>query len=119
LAAADRPPPPQAPMSRPLLRGCLDCRTAVRGKARCIDCQRQHDQTKAAKRPRFEAYSEQQRRARTVAEWRSLIVRCVPCNSARSALALRSLTTLLGQDPSLPEHAIAHLDGDDPGPVAA
>jgi hypothetical protein len=100
-------------------RGCLDCRTAVRGKSRCFDCQRKRDQAKRAKRPAFRKHTEQQRRARAVAKWRPMIVRCVPCNSARSALALRSLTTLLGQDPSLPEHAITHLDGDDPGPVAA
>ena len=31
-------------MSRTLLRACLDCRTAVRAKARCVDCQRQRDQ---------------------------------------------------------------------------
>lgn len=122
-----------------MLRACLDCRTAVRAKARCVDCQRRHDQAKRVKRPAFKKYSEQQRRARAVAEWRAtmgdwcpgvpelrrpahpaanlsadhvwevrlggpedgpLIVRCVPCNAARSAVALRSLSRLLGQDPS-------------------
>jgi 5-methylcytosine-specific restriction enzyme A len=140
-----------------MLRACLDCRTAVRAKARCVDCQRQRDQAKRAKRPAFKKYSEQQRRARAVAEWRAtmgdwcpgvpelrrpahpaanlsadhiwevrlggpedgpLVVRCVPCNAARSAVALRSLTRMLGPDPRAGEPAITHRD-DDPGPVAA
>jgi hypothetical protein len=58
-------------MSRPLLRACLDCRTATRGKERCIDCQRRRDQAKRAKRPGLKTYTEQQRRARAVAEWRA------------------------------------------------
>ena len=142
---------------RTLIRPCLGCGTAVRGKPRCTDCQRKQDQTKAAKRPGFKTYTEQQRRARAVAEHRAtigdwcpgvpelrrpahlaanlsadhiwevrlggpedgpLIVRCVPCNSARSAVALRSLSRMLGQDPSPAERPITHRD-DDPGPVAA
>ena len=49
-----------------------------------------------------------------------LVVRCRSCNAARSAaIAHRILTGTKPPDPSPPEHAITHLDGDDPGPVAA
>jgi hypothetical protein len=49
-----------------------------------------------------------------------LVVRCRPCNAARSAaIAHRILTGTKPPDPSPPEHATTHLDGDDPGPVAA
>jgi hypothetical protein len=144
-------------MSRPLLRACLDCRTATRGKERCIDCQRRRDQAKRAKRPGLKTYTEQQRRARAVAEWRAtmgdwcpgvpqlrrpahpaanlsadhvwevrlggpedgpLVVRCIPCNAARSAVAFRSLSRMLGPDPGPAERPITHRD-DDPGPVVA
>jgi 5-methylcytosine-specific restriction enzyme A len=47
-----------------------------------------------------------------------LVVRCVGCNAARSAVALRSLTTMLGQDPSPAERPITPFD-DYPGPVVA
>jgi 5-methylcytosine-specific restriction enzyme A len=48
------------------------------------------------------------------------VVRCRPCNSARSAQATRRVLTMLtGQDPSPGEHAITHRHDDDPGPVAA
>lgn len=45
-----------------------------------------------------------------------LRVLCREENGRRSA---RVLTRILGPDPSPAEHAITHLDGDDPGPVAA
>ena len=49
-----------------------------------------------------------------------LVVRCRSCNAARSALLARRVLRTLGiRYPSPPEHAITHLDGDDPGPVAA
>jgi 5-methylcytosine-specific restriction enzyme A len=137
-------------MTRPLLRACLDCRTATRGKTYCVDCRRKRDQAKRAKRPRFKKYSEAQRRARAVARWRAevgdwcpgvpelrrpahpaanlsadhiwevrlggpedgpLVVRCIPCNAARSAVAFRSLSRMLGRDPAHPERPITHDDG--------
>jgi hypothetical protein len=54
-----------------MLRCYLDCRTAVRGKSRCFDCQRKRDQAKRAKRPAFKKHTEQQRRARAVAKWQA------------------------------------------------
>jgi hypothetical protein len=48
-----------------------------------------------------------------------LVVRCGPCNSARSANVGRVLTSLLVTTPLPAERPITHLDGDDPGPVAA
>jgi 5-methylcytosine-specific restriction enzyme A len=52
-----------------------------------------------------------------------LVVRCRSCNAARSAhlahMALRVLTRTGKPDPSPPERAITHRDGNDPGPVAA
>jgi 5-methylcytosine-specific restriction enzyme A len=48
-----------------------------------------------------------------------VVVRCVGCNAARSAVTLRSLNRMLGHDPSPAEPPITHRDGDDPGPVAA
>ena len=49
-----------------------------------------------------------------------LVVRCRSRNAACSAaIAHRILTGTKPPDPSPPEHAITHLDGDDPGPVAA
>jgi 5-methylcytosine-specific restriction protein A len=60
-------------MSGGLFRGCLDCRTLVRGKSRCVDCQRKVDRAKVAKRPRFKTYSETERRRRAVAEHRATI----------------------------------------------
>jgi hypothetical protein len=45
-----------------------------------------------------------------------LRVLCRAENGRRSA---RLLSRVLDPDPSPPEHAITHLDGDDPGPVAA
>jgi hypothetical protein len=137
-------------MSRPLLRGCLDCRAATRGKERCVDCQRRRDQAKRAKRPGLKKSSETQRRARAVAEWRAtmgdwcpgvpelrrpahpaanlsadyvwevrlggpedgpLVVRCVPCNAARSAVGFRSLSRMLGPDPRAGERDIGLLEG--------
>jgi 5-methylcytosine-specific restriction enzyme A len=145
-------------MSRSLLRPCLGCGRQVRGKPRCSDCQRGQDQAKNAKRPRFKTYTEQQRRARAVTDWRAtmgdwcpgvpelhrpahpaanlsadhvwevrlggpedgpLVVRCVPCNAARSAVALRTLSRMLSPDPSPAEADIRLSDGAAEGPVVA
>jgi 5-methylcytosine-specific restriction enzyme A len=119
-----------------LLRGCLDCRTLVRGKSRCVDCQRKRDQAKAKARPDLHNdRTERERRRRAVATWRAtmgdwcpgvpelgrpahpaanlqadhaievaaggpaagpLVVRCGPCNSARSANVRRAADAALG-----------------------
>jgi hypothetical protein len=149
-------------MSSGLLRGCLDCRTAVRGKPRCRDCQakrdRVKDQAKRARRPDLNRNQEIRRRREAVAAWRlavgdwcpgvpelgrgahpaahltadhlvevaaggaesgPLVVRCGPCNSARSANVWRQvLTTEAPTTPRQPNGRL-HRDGDDPGPVAA
>ena len=62
-AGASRTAPPEAPMTRSLLRPCLGCGRTVRGRPRCRDGQRTQDQAKNAKRPGFKTYSETQRRA--------------------------------------------------------
>jgi hypothetical protein len=143
-------------MTRTLLRPCLDCGKAVRGKPRCRECQANQDRAKAAKRPDKNTNQEIQRRRRAVADWRTtmgdwcpgvpelgrgahpaanltadhvlevaagglesgpLVVRCGPCNSARSA---RVLTSVLPHDPWPAELAITSLtsgDGGNTGPV--
>jgi hypothetical protein len=61
-------------MTRSLLRSCLDCRTLVRGKPRCQDCQRKRDQAKRARRPDLHNdASERRRRARVVADHRAIV----------------------------------------------
>jgi 5-methylcytosine-specific restriction enzyme A len=59
---------------RDLLRPCLGCGRSVRGKPRCVDCQRAQDRAKAAKRPDLHVdYRERQRRARVVADHRAIV----------------------------------------------
>jgi 5-methylcytosine-specific restriction enzyme A len=60
-------------MSRTLLRACLDCGKAVRGKPRCRDCHANRDRAKAAKRPALKTYAETERRRRLVADHRATI----------------------------------------------
>jgi 5-methylcytosine-specific restriction enzyme A len=60
-------------MSRTLLRSCLDCRTAVRGKSRCMDCQAKRDHAKRKRRPDLDQRDERRRRERTVADHRATI----------------------------------------------
>jgi len=126
-----------------LLRGCLDCRTLVRGKSRCVDCQRKRDQAKAKRRPDLHNdRAERRRRAAAVAEHRAtvgdwcpgvpelgraahpaanlsadhvvevaaggpvfgpLVVRCGPCNSARSANVRRTLPATITTTPRPPK----------------
>ena len=74
-------------MTRPLLRACLDCRTLVRGKTRCVDCQRRHDlaksRAKAARRPGLHADAyERERRRRVVADHRAMVGDWCPSGSA-------------------------------------
>jgi hypothetical protein len=144
-------------MSSTLIRPCLDCGRAVRGKPRCTDCQRPRDQAKdqakRAKRPDKNRNAEIERRRRAVAYWRStvgdwcpgvpelrrpahpaanltadhlvevaagglesgpLVVRCGPCNSARSANVTRRVLTSLQVTTPLPAEVDIRLSGDPP-----
>lgn len=60
-------------MTRSLLRPCLDCAKAVRGKPRCRDCQANRDRAKAAKRPDMRTHAETERRRRLVATHRATV----------------------------------------------
>jgi hypothetical protein len=60
-------------MSRTLLRRCLDCKTSVRGKPRCSDCQRTRDRAKRARRPDLDDAAERERRRRLVADYRARV----------------------------------------------
>jgi hypothetical protein len=60
-------------MTRSLLRPCLDCAKAVRGKPRCRDCQANRDRAKAAKRPDMRSHAETERRRRLVATHRATV----------------------------------------------
>jgi hypothetical protein len=39
-------------VSKSLYRGCLDCRTLVRGKSYCVDCQRRRDRARGSRQER-------------------------------------------------------------------
>jgi hypothetical protein len=60
-------------MTRTLLRPCLGCGRAVRGKPRCRDCQANRDRAKAAKRPDMRTHAETERRRRLVATHRATV----------------------------------------------
>jgi 5-methylcytosine-specific restriction protein A len=61
-------------MSRTLLRSCLDCSTMVRGKSRCVDCQRARERAKRERRPDLHADAqERERRRRVVADHRAIV----------------------------------------------
>jgi 5-methylcytosine-specific restriction enzyme A len=61
-------------MSRPLIRPCLGCKQPVRGKPRCIDCQRGQDQAKRHRRPDLHNDArERERRRRVVADHRAMV----------------------------------------------
>jgi 5-methylcytosine-specific restriction enzyme A len=60
-------------MTRTLLRRCLDCGTSVRGKSRCVDCQRDRDRARRARRPDLDDHRERERRRRLVADHRARI----------------------------------------------
>ncbi len=55
-------------MTRTLLRNCLGCGASVRGKSRCVDCQRDHARAKRARRPDLDDAGERARRRRVVAD---------------------------------------------------
>jgi hypothetical protein len=58
-------------MTSTLLRPCLDCGKAVRGKPRCGTCTANQARAKAAKRPDMRTYAETERRRRLVASHRA------------------------------------------------
>jgi len=59
---------------RNLIRPCLGCSRPVRGKPRCVDCQRVKDLAKRAKRPDLHNdHAERRRRARVVADHRAIV----------------------------------------------
>jgi 5-methylcytosine-specific restriction enzyme A len=61
-------------VTRTLLRPCLDCGQAVRGKPRCRDCHAKVDRAKAARRPDLHADAhERERRRRVVADHRATV----------------------------------------------
>lgn len=84
-------------MTRPLLRACLDCRTLVRGKTRCVDCQRRHglakSRAKAARRSGLHADAyERERRRRVVADHRAMVGDWCPGRERRPAHPSADLT---------------------------
>ena len=61
-------------MTRTLLRSCLGCGRSVRGKPRCIDCERDYQRAKRARRPDLYAdAAERRRRAHLVADHRAIV----------------------------------------------
>jgi 5-methylcytosine-specific restriction enzyme A len=60
-------------MSRTLLRRCLDCPRSVRGKSRCVDCERAHQRAKRSKRSDLDDARERERRRRLVADHRARV----------------------------------------------
>jgi 5-methylcytosine-specific restriction protein A len=61
-------------MSRSLLRPCIGCGKAVRGKPRCHDCQRGQDQAKRHRRHDLHNDArERERRRRVVADHRAIV----------------------------------------------
>jgi 5-methylcytosine-specific restriction protein A len=61
-------------MTRTLLRNCVGCGKSVRGKPRCVDCARDYERAKRARRPDLYAdATERRRRARVVADHRAMV----------------------------------------------
>jgi len=61
-------------MTRTLLRSWLGCGRSVRGKPRCVDCERDYQRAKRARRPDLYAdAAERRRRAHVVTEWRIMM----------------------------------------------
>jgi 5-methylcytosine-specific restriction enzyme A len=80
-------------MTRSLLRACLDCKQAVRGKPRCRDCQARKDRAKAAKRPDLHNdAAERRRRREAVADHRSIVGDWCPGWQGRPAHPSADLT---------------------------
>jgi 5-methylcytosine-specific restriction protein A len=79
-------------MTRTLLRPCLDCKTTVRGKPRCTDCQRIKDLAKRARRPDLDDARERERRRRVVADHRAIVGDWCPGWQGRPAHPSADLT---------------------------
>jgi 5-methylcytosine-specific restriction enzyme A len=80
-------------MSRTLLRPCIGCGKAVRGKARCRDCQATQDQAKRVRRPDLHTDArERERRRRVVADHRAIVGDWCPGWQGRPAHPAADLT---------------------------
>jgi 5-methylcytosine-specific restriction enzyme A len=80
-------------MTRSLLRACLDCKTTIRGKPRCRDCQAKKDRIKAARRPDLHNDArERERRRRVVADHRAIVGDWCPGWQGRPAHPSADLT---------------------------
>jgi 5-methylcytosine-specific restriction enzyme A len=80
-------------MTRTLLRPCIDCGRAVRGKPRCRDCHATQDQLKRVRRPDLHTDArERERRRRVVADHRALLGDWCPGWQGRPAHPAADLT---------------------------
>jgi 5-methylcytosine-specific restriction enzyme A len=80
-------------MTRTLLRACLGCGRSVRGRPRCVDCERDYQRAKRAKRPDLYAdAAERRRRAHAVADWRVMMGDFCPGWSGQPAHPAADLT---------------------------
>jgi 5-methylcytosine-specific restriction enzyme A len=80
-------------MTRTLLRSCLGCGKSVRGRPRCIDCHRDYERAKRAKRPDlYNDAAERRRRAMAVADWRVMMGDFCPGWSGQPAHPSADLT---------------------------
>jgi 5-methylcytosine-specific restriction protein A len=80
-------------MTRSLLRPCIGCGKAVRGKARCRDCQATQDQAKRVRRPDLHNDArERERRRRVVADHRAIVGDWCPGWERRPAHPAADLT---------------------------
>jgi 5-methylcytosine-specific restriction enzyme A len=80
-------------MTRTLLRACLGCGRSVRGRPRCIDCERDYQRAKRSKRPDLYAdAAERRRRAHAVADHRALLGDWCPGWSGQPAHPNAALT---------------------------
>jgi 5-methylcytosine-specific restriction enzyme A len=75
-----------------LLRACLGCGRQVRGKPRCVDCEREYQRAKRARRPDLHDAKERERRRRVVADHRSLLGDWCPGWSGQPAHPSADLT---------------------------
>jgi 5-methylcytosine-specific restriction enzyme A len=80
-------------MTRTLLRPCIDCGRAVRGKPRCRDCHATQDQLKRVRRPDLHTDAKaRERRRRVVADHRALLGDWCPGWSGQPAHPSADLT---------------------------
>ena len=80
-------------MTRTLLRACLGCGRSVRGRPRCIDCERDYQRAKRQRRPDLYAdAAERRRRAHAVADHRAIVGDWCPRWTGRPAHPSADLT---------------------------